>query len=377
MINLIIAPISISKGNVGSMRLQYLVNELRKNRELSITNLILHRHANEIDKSYYNTDVSYLKIINYKLFSCVPNLLTILRLLKGKKIAGKNILYYYDIYYNPLDIFLLLLAKSIGYKVVLDEIELYHTKLFNSKENNFFKILIISINQITIKFVANHVFCISYRIFDFFKRKSSLLTISYDTKLLSLKSHKLHNKISILYSGSFAEKDNVLSLLSAVNKIRKSCSEFIVYLTGKCPEKTKISLINVIQKFKIENYIILTGFLSSIEYQQLLVNSDICVVPRTNSNFANAGFPFKLGEYLSAGKAVIASNTGDIAKYLTEEDVLFINPLNNYELENALVSLISNKNLRDKLSYNGKQRAIEHFNPIKQSKNMIDIFNSL
>ncbi len=55
-------------------------------------------------------------------------------------------------------------------------------------------------------------------------------------------------------------------------------------------------------------------------------NSDVLCMCRKESGFANAGFPFKLGEYLATGNPVICTKVSDVEYYLDNEDVYLIDP---------------------------------------------------
>ena len=52
---------------------------------------------------------------------------------------------------------------------------------------------------------------------------------------------------------------------------------------------------------KLDKFILSTGFLLEDEYYKILPHSDVLLMTRINSKYANAGFPFKLGEYLASG----------------------------------------------------------------------------
>lgn len=375
--NLIIAPISFSKGMAGTMLLQYLVNELRKQDDLVITNLIMHKIENQIDNEYYFDNV-YFKLFKYnKYFANLFNLREIFKILKIRKIVGKNVLFYYDVNYNPFDFLIYIVALFLDYKIVFYETELYRSILFSKKEKGFLKILIISINQLLIKTVANHIFCISNSIKSYYKVKSSILPIVYNSIKFAPKSIKSNDIVQILYSGSFGEKDNLEMLLHVAKNIKIKGHSFILNLTGRCTDDQYSKLLEMIANYDIEDLVFYKGFLSNDDYYNIISESDICVVPRTSSSFANIGFPFKLGEYLAMGKAIIVSDTGDISVYLSNDDVLFVKPDCAHELENGIIRLITDELYRTKLAINGQQKAYSHFSPIVHVKNMIQIFNSL
>jgi hypothetical protein len=45
-------------------------------------------------------------------------------------------------------------------------------------------------------------------------------------------------------------------------------------------------------------------------------------MPRNNSDFANTGFPFKLGEYMATGNCVISAKLPAVVEAVGEESVV-------------------------------------------------------
>ena len=69
---------------------------------------------------------------------------------------------------------------------------------------------------------------------------------------------------------------------------------------------------------------------------------------RTDSAYANAGFPFKLGEFLASGKPVIASNVSDVGKFFTDRhDTMLVKPGECKEIDNKTwpVTVLMNNGL--------------------------------
>jgi glycosyltransferase involved in cell wall biosynthesis len=64
-------------------------------------------------------------------------------------------------------------------------------------------------------------------------------------------------------------------------------------------------------------------------------------MPRIDIGYAQAGFPFKLGEYLATGKPVIASSVSDIPELLkNRQDVMLVPPGNSCAIVDAVEFLI-------------------------------------
>jgi glycosyltransferase involved in cell wall biosynthesis len=105
------------------------------------------------------------------------------------------------------------------------------------------------------------------------------------------------------------------------------------------------------------------GYLEDDEYYALLGECDILCMTRVASKFAQAGFPFKLGEYLATGRAVVASNVGDVGLYLADrKNALIVEPDSSESIAKALEFLISNPDEAKKIGHEGRKLAKEKFN---------------
>ncbi len=90
--------------------------------------------------------------------------------------------------------------------------------------------------------------------------------------------------------------------------------------------------------------------------------SDILVMPKLDDPINQAGLSTKLAEYLASGKAVVASNVGDVGKYLRHEyDALLVPPGDQHALEQGLIRLLEEPELRHKLGINARETALRHF----------------
>ena len=76
-------------------------------------------------------------------------------------------------------------------------------------------------------------------------------------------------------------------------------------MTGKGAERHLNKLHKLIEGNLSKDKIIFKGFLPVKEYFNTINECDILCVTRSGSKLANNGFPFKLGEFLATGKAVL------------------------------------------------------------------------
>jgi len=194
---------------------------------------------------------------------------------------------------------------------------------------------------------------------------------------IDLTRNKLAEKIKgnrlLVYSGSFGEKDGVYYLIDAFNEIIKKYPDTLFIMTGKnqnelimnkiieyrdkCPQKEKIQLV---------------GFVNSEELLSYNSLADVLFVCRTNSPYANHGFPWKLGEYCMTSKPIIASRVGDIELYFKDNETLFIvEPNNSKAIADKISYIFDNYDKALLVAKNGKVNAMNCFGYLERTKDII------
>ena len=233
------------------------------------------------------------------------------------------------------------------------------------------------------RYIANCLIAISdhlyNRLLDFSKNKIPVFILPISVNLNFFTQNVNFNKhLKVFYGGSFNEKDGLEYLIPAFDKISRKYNNISLVLTGYAVqtdmEKFQIILNKSINKDKI----FYKGFLETKEYYKLLNSCDIFCMTRINSGYANAGFPFKLGEFLATGKAVIATSVGDVPKYLSNNvNALMIRPNSIEEIVDALSYLVENPNKIKTLGIEGRKLAQESFASDKVSGKLFTILESI
>ena len=119
----------------------------------------------------------------------------------------------------------------------------------------------------------------------------------------------LHKKI-IIYAGSLQRSQGIDVLLQALQKVRKKNKDAILVLAGRF-FGNEGKYINV-NKPNIK-------FLGSIKQDKVaeLINAaDVAVVPNRANAFTKYCFPYKVVEYAACQKPIVATNVGDVAKFI-------------------------------------------------------------
>ena len=367
----------------GSMRVKNIFNPLLNHAGLTISNLILldllSLDNNNNDDSFKNK-IDCLSI-GYTSFKSPRSIVSYLK--KGfkfikahHKIDADNIIYNYQ-HPDIRNFLFLLYAKMKGFKIVFDFVEDKQYEIATSTNDKVRQNLSLFFLKL-IPFYADMVFVISSHLQTVAAKLTRnkipvyILPVSVDFKNIDMyKKEQNNNPVQIFYGGSFAQKDGLQYLLEAMNILKEKKYQFKLILSGKGrPEDIE----KLFPSFKDNDFIEYRGFLSTEEYFKLLSNVDICCMTRTNSAFANAGFPFKLGEFLAAGKLIIASKIGDVDKFLThKQNAYLVEPENTRNIVEGLSFFIDNlKDLSQTMGAKARLVAEQNFDASVLSALMLE-----
>lgn len=372
-----------------SQRIRNLFEPLSENKIISVHNLVINSDC-YINEEKLNKNVTY-KNLRYSIknpFSILFFLITSFNFLVVKKQKSKsNILYCYS---NPSieNIFILLNARLLGYKIVFDIVEDFSLFLDMDSASKRMKFKIYSLKkmEIFIPLLGCVCFAISkYLVSKYQKYSERGLLIYYlpistqIDKVLSFKSSVKRNEtIKVFYGGTFGSKDGLVFLFDGFELACKEIDNINLILTGKGNSYNIDYIKNRISTSTCKDRIFYLGCLSEEGYFKAMTDSDILCMVRENSEYANAGFPFKLGEYLASGNAVIATKVGEVSDFLeNNKNAIIIEPENSNEIRDAILQLTIHSDLRYKIGAEGQKVAKQHFDAYNISEKLYSILIDL
>ena len=348
-------------GYASTKRINHLISYLNKvGYNCQVVLFSNNKRSGIFNQTFYKS----LYLFDFKIFNFIFLPLAqvqFIKLLYANPKKDKKYLYVYSgITFE--NILIILFARFWKYRIIVDFVEdfSYH------KENVSFirriKIWSNSVFEKKVSLLADYIIVIS----DFLLIKyKKLVPIDFPIFLLPISAQPNHIKkcisgsrqIKVLYSGTYGIKDGIKYLIHAFIKLVDEINDIILILTGEVKGDVKQLLSGYTDK------VVMTGYLSDEEYYKQLKNADILVVPRINSTYANAGFPFKLGEYLATGNPVVTTNVSDIKNYLTDkESAIIVEPESSESIFQGIKFLIKDPIKAAEIGNSGKMICEKYFN---------------
>lgn len=377
---------SYPKGMAETKRIKMFIDYLI-NKNFDVKLLIL-RQGEEfrVDGNIYTEEngVTYRTIggrikLNIYMIFWLPHYFFsgIKQLYRWKKRNSNNILY---VTHGATieNIIFILFGKFAGYFVVFDIVE--DNTFIQERLHPFGKIKWFIGEKLEkhIAFLADGIIVISTYLENIYREivgcrvPISLIPISAEAYNVTTRKNS-DGVVRLVYSGSFAKKDGVEILVDAFKRVYESSVDCILLLTGKGANLPIIK--ERITNHKAIKYV---GYLEDDEFYKFLYDADILCATRIGSIYANAGFPFKLGEYLATGNPVIVSDVGDVGIYLENmQDAIIVEPGSVSALAEAIIYCIEHKEYARAIGANGKRQCKKHFSPQVNGEKLLSLLREV
>jgi glycosyltransferase involved in cell wall biosynthesis len=186
---------------------------------------------------------------------------------------------------------------------------------------------------------------------------------------------KRTGKFYIAYCGNASNnKDGVDRLIKAFAMISSKYQDLFLYIIGQAPNQNeKDSNVQLAIDLGIADKVVFTGTVNYNELPQILTDAAILALCRPDSLQAKYGFPTKLGEYLLSGNPIVITDTGDISKFLVNQDsAMIVDPNNIEDFALKIGWLIDHPEEAKRIGEKGQKVALKHFNARTEAKKIVD-----
>jgi len=281
------------------------------------------------------------------------------------------------------EVFAALIPKIFGAKVILDihDIvpEFYESKFSSNKKSLIFKSLVF-VEKASISFsnhviISNHIWyktLISRSVNE--NKCTTIMNYPDDSKFYERDLIRKGKKFIILYPGTlnWHQGLDIAVKAFALLKDRAPLAEFHIY--GRGPAKH--DLILLINELGLENRVFLKDSVPINEIAVIMANSDLGIIPKRNDCFGGEAFSTKTLEFMSLGVPIIVSKTKIDQYYFNDSVVKFFEPENVEDLASAMLEMIKNRELRERLSRSALKFG-EKYNWNQKKHIYLDLVDSL
>ncbi len=179
----------------------------------------------------------------------------------------------------------------------------------------------------------------------------------------------------VMWVGGFFDWHDLPLLLNSFELVLRQEPSAQLVLVGDGDRKAWVE--QTIAKKNMVDQVILTGSVAHQRVPALLSMSDIVVSPAVSvsASQGGTGSPLKLFEYMAAGKAIVATDIPNAAAVLhNDETALLVKAGDSLAFSKAIVALLRQPELRNRLANNAKIKAEKEHSWERYTQDLLQIY---
>jgi len=257
------------------------------------------------------------------------------------------------------EVFATFFPKLKGAKIILDihDIvpEFYASKFHTSEKTFLFKSL-VRMERLSSKY-ADHVI-ISNHIWEktllsrSVERDKCTVIMNYPDESIFYRRPRERNdgKFVMIYPGTLGWHQGLDIAIRAFALIKDQAPESEFHVYGRGPEKKNLE--RLVAELDLENRAFIKDMLPIEHIANIMANADLGIIPKRNDPFGGKAFSTKILEFMSLGIPVIVAQTKIDKFYFNDSVLKFFKPDDANDLAQCMISLIKDKESRDRLACN-------------------------
>jgi len=184
------------------------------------------------------------------------------------------------------------------------------------------------------------------------------------------KKYNLKKKV-VLYLGQLNGAQYAELVIKAYKEILRKRDDTSLLIVGGGSHLS--GLKDFTKNQDLEQDVIFTGFVHDDDIPKCIACADVAVASFEKNKITECKSPLKIGEYLGSGKAIVASDVGEIRRMVSDAGII-VKPGDAKEIAEAVLKIIEDDELRKKLEFNARKHAENNFNWDVTAKNIIDVY---
>jgi glycosyltransferase involved in cell wall biosynthesis len=177
----------------------------------------------------------------------------------------------------------------------------------------------------------------------------------------------------VCFVGGFQPWHGLDLLVESFVNVRQEIPNAKLLLIGDGRARSTID--QKISDLGLDSVVIITGFVPQTCVPEILAAADVAVLPYPRLPKELWFSPLKLYEYMAAGKAIVASRSGQIADVIQDGlNGLLVEPGDVDDLARAIIRLLKSPSLRAALGQNARNQAVERHSWDQYTRQLEEIY---
>lgn len=180
------------------------------------------------------------------------------------------------------------------------------------------------------------------------------------------------DKPLILYLGQLHGGQYVETFIRTAAKLINDCKKDLTFMiAGDGYQAGELKKLG--QRLNLDGKLIFTGAVSHALVPQYIAAADVCLACFEDNEVTSCKSPLKIVEYLASGKAIVASNVGEVPRMLEKAGVL-AQAGNIDSLAEGILKILQDPVLKNSLEKLARERAEKEYNWTVTSDNLLNAY---
>ena len=180
----------------------------------------------------------------------------------------------------------------------------------------------------------------------------------------------------LFYFGVIAERRGIFNVMEAFKMVADSGYKGMLLIIGPIDKMDRARFFNYLNSAELKDLIIYIPWIDLSELPTYLDISDICLAPFIKNPQHESGVANKIYDYMLGGKPIIASDCRPQQKLIENYNCGLVFR-NMTELQDSMIKLLENKELRKKMGENGYDAIVRDHHTGKVKENLLKIYKSM
>jgi glycosyltransferase involved in cell wall biosynthesis len=173
----------------------------------------------------------------------------------------------------------------------------------------------------------------------------------------------------VLFLSRLDPKKGIELLLTAFSEIRKRSPHTMLVIAGDGTPYYKASLRAKADELGLNRHVLWAGFLRDAEKEAAFAAASVFILPSFSENFGIAAL-----EALATGVPTVLSDQVALSDDVREADAGLVVPCEAAQIATAILQLLSNPDLRNRVSANARRLAKERFSTESLTRALTDLY---
>ena len=257
--------------------------------------------------------------------------------------------------------------KLTGARIILDVHDIvpeFYASKFGAREDSWNMKMLKWIERGSARFahrviISNHLWLDKYAARTGSNGKCSVFINNVDGQIFQPRHRsRKDDKLIVLFPGGLQWHQGLDIAIRAFQKVNPKLPHAELHIYGD--GNMKDSLVALSHDLGLDGKVRFFDPVSVRQVAEIMANADLGVVPKRADSFGNEAYSTKIMEFMSLGIPVVASNTKIDRYYFDDSVVRFFESGNPDALAEAVVDVLRNQTLRDRLVSNALDYAVRN-----------------